>query len=544
MQGIPLLLFLGFALLTMIVGPRRSFELLTQGIGWLLGTALKAAGNLILLTGRLCYEALRGIGGALWQFGQGSGPKVLQPGDRAKLLPSGTIGGGDDVADYRRIAQPKELRALRTGTFRLGRYLHPRGRVGSELFLPSRDLLRHCAVIAPTGAGKTESILVPWCLSALAEGHSVVLVDVKGDLFDRLQGEVQAIGARLLYFNIGDPARSASWNFFNEIEDDTDYDAAVRSILGGSPRNDSQPFFHERDCRWLRALLRLVHAAIESPTPQHLLSLIASRDELRLLANRQRANLGHSIDALSDLLELSREEYFRVTSGLKNKLDTFGLSRVQPVTQHSDFRLTDLSTATVPCLLLIGAPLADTETAEVMSSLILNQLILVLYRRFRHPSDARQIFFLVDEAPNLQARIDYMKVLSLVRGAGVGVCLIAQDVSQFGEQINIDRILSNCNTLILFRGSRPPTAQYLAARLGDAWTEAQSICVQRDSSSWLPRDQVASTSIGRERVPVVAPRDIMYLPTTDQNSRYTALVHAPDLCVKPFLTDLTKSNAE
>lgn len=69
----------------MIVGPRRSFELLTQGIGWLLGTALKAAG-IDLLTGRLCYEALRGIGGALWQFGQGSGPKVLQPGDRASFF--------------------------------------------------------------------------------------------------------------------------------------------------------------------------------------------------------------------------------------------------------------------------------------------------------------------------------------------------------------------------------------------------------------------------------------------------------------------------
>ena len=188
--------------------------------------------------------------------GFGGGTRFLCPGDSPdKAL------GNQDAMDYRGTAMEKELGALKQSGVPIGRFLHPKGQSSAPMKLPIEMLQRGCAVIGPTGAGKTEGIVLPWITALLQQGASVVTCDVKGDLFDRLLPEAKKVGARVWYWNISDPARSMSWNWFDAIQDYRDIEAATLSILGRPKPNDNQPFFYERDYRWLRALINITKQA-------------------------------------------------------------------------------------------------------------------------------------------------------------------------------------------------------------------------------------------------------------------------------------------
>jgi hypothetical protein len=112
--------------------------------------------------------------------------------------------------DYRGVAEEHEVKELSSGVVSLGRYLHPHGRQGRELFMPAEILKRHCAVIGRTGAGKTEGVVIPWVTGLLKNGYSVVVVDVLGNLVDRLSSEAKRLGCRFWYWNTDNSSNSDS----------------------------------------------------------------------------------------------------------------------------------------------------------------------------------------------------------------------------------------------------------------------------------------------------------------------------------------------
>ena len=45
------------------------------------------------------------------------------------------------------------------------------------------------------------------------------------------------------------------WNFLREITSDKGMDAAVVSLIGRQRPNDAQPYFYQRDYRWMKGLV-------------------------------------------------------------------------------------------------------------------------------------------------------------------------------------------------------------------------------------------------------------------------------------------------
>ncbi len=454
------------------------------------------------------------------------GASILCPGDS----PNKAI-GNQDTMDYRGTAIEAELHALKQSGVPLGRFMHPRGKSRGPLQLPIDLLQRGCAVIGPTGAGKTEGIVLPWITSLLRQGVSVVTCDVKGDLFDRLLPEAKKSGARVWYWNISDPARSMSWNWFDTIQDYRDIEAATLSILGKPKPNDNQPFFFERDYRWLRALINITKQAYKhTAQPRYLYSLAGDQSALRTLLT-QSPSIQHLATEVADMLQLSVDEHSKAVSGLLNALHLFNTPPVRHVTQHSDFKLSEISD--VPTLLIIGAALADGRASEVMSGMFINQLNNLVYRRLNGAKNmSLPLYVMIDEAARLKERINYEEMLSVVRSAKVGVCLASQDVNQFGDARQQAAILSNCLTFIALRGSSADTARYLSSRFGHR-NEQQILT----NSNRGPFDLLSTHGKSQHTtsVPVIGEREIMHPP----GSPYTAVVHIAPVTKKPFMIDLT-----
>lgn len=458
--------------------------------------------------------------------GFGGGTRVLCPGDSPdKAL------GNRDAMDYRGTATEKELGALKQNGVPIGRFMHPKGQPANPLKLPLEMLQRGCAVIGPTGAGKTEGIVLPWITALLQQGASIVTCDVKGDLFDRLLPEARKGGARVWYWNISDPARSMSWNWFDAIQDYRDIEAATLSILGRPKPNDNQPFFYERDYRWLRALINITKQAYKhTAQPRYLYSLVGDQNALRTLFKQSPA-IQHLAAEVSDMLQFSVDEHSKAVSGLLNALHLFNTPSIRHVTERSDFKLDEISHS--PTLLIIGAALADGRASEVMSGMFINQLTNLVYRRLvGAQTNAKPLFFILDEAARLKDRINYEEMLSVVRSAKVGVCLASQDVNQFGDARQQAAILSNCLTFIALRGSSADTAKHLSSRLGQRHED--QILTNKDRG---PFDLLSKHGQSQHTcsIPVLGEREIMHPP----GSPYAAVMHVTPVTKKPFLIDLT-----
>ena len=446
---------------------------------------------------------------------------VLAPGD-------GPAPPGYDVLDYRGLAEASNLRLGAQG-LPLGRLIDLRRGPGQPVALSVGELLRHACVIGPSGSGKTHSIVVPWTVALLHAGCSVVAIDVKGDLVTEIQHHLAELGRPSgAKGYVWDYAGGVGhrWNFLQEIATDKGIDAAAVSLVGRAKPNDAQPFFYQRDFRWMKGLVRLVVERLgKTAEPRHLLQLLSDQDALDRWASSSSAAA-----ELSDLCATHPGDFGKDVSGLLNALSLFREPAVVRATATSDFTLSQV--AAEPSLLVAVAKLGDGRRAEQMSSLILSQFTQSVLDRFG-TGQHRPVVFMVDEAPRLKDRIDLEQMLSVGRGANAGVCLAAQDVSQFGTEEEQSALLANCHTFVSMYGVSPASAGYFAKRLGNRLKEESTVTVNGTRKLLEPAGRSRQTTLA----PVLGPREIMFPPLGPR----TALVHCSSVSMAPFMVDLERA---
>jgi type IV secretory pathway TraG/TraD family ATPase VirD4 len=464
-----------------------------------------------------------------WSRGRGARRGYLVPGDPA---PPANAGGG--YFDYRRVLDVRSVpQHLRAAPFSLGQFVRPaKGPIG-PIGLPLEALRHHAIVAGHTGGGKTTGIVVPWVIGALAEGCSVVTVDVKGDLLDKVVAEVASLGltlgARKVSLDYTRPATSVKWNWIAELDSDRAIENAVVSILGRRPPPATDPHFYQ-DSQILRGLFEIASVSPKrnSLTASDLLQLLKDQTLLSNAVAKYRSTSGAL--RLSDLPNLYPDDYAKRVTGVSVKLDSLARPSVAAVTGASRFHMQQIFDR--PTLLNLVAPMQDGQMGEMLCSLFMNQLLKHIYDRFTSPA-ARPVLLMLDEAARLSERIDYEQVLSVARAAGAFVVVAIQDVSQFKDKDERSSILSNCATFVCLPGVSPATATAFSERLGQAPVETASVSRGPSPSGvWTSTTTSSSVAMG----PVLGTREIMQPPFEGR----PAVVHARDISDAPFIVDLTR----
>jgi type IV secretory pathway TraG/TraD family ATPase VirD4 len=474
---------------------------------------------------RAAAATSRGVTGAAQNLGLQRGRRAANRG----LLPPGAPPPPPDVADfydYRGVATPSDVAALQTGVHRLGEAVDLRTGRGTRIGLTREVLQRHAAIVGPSGVGKTGMLLVPWALSTLAQGDSVVMVDVAGDLLEQIQSagaQLGGIPGRVAKWDLTDPGRSMSWNWLSEMGTPDAVTAAVEALVGRERVNDPQPYFGQRDRRILEGLIQSALDTTGSVTAQQLLAFARSQDALRGLASRAP----RSGPRLSEATQADSWEYGKIMSGVVNALDVFEHPGLAAITSHDRFRLPMLFDE--PSLLIIGAPLHAARVGVSASSLMSALLIRELYKGFGQ--QRRRVVTIFDEAARLKDRINFEEFSSVSRRAGVSIVLATQFAEQFDDENQRNAILGNCSTFIQFSTVSKPSAAFFASRLG---SRRQTTVGRSDQiSTWhTPGGRQWTHSL--EDVPVLGDREIQDQPWAD----YSALVHCPQVTALPIPVDL------
>lgn len=84
---------------------------------------------------------------------------------------------------------------------------------GFPLTLTSAARTEHVQIIASTGRGKTQSVILPWAIQDFIRGSNVILIDGKGDQgLAKMIREFALKPDDVIVFDLGDLERSASTN--------------------------------------------------------------------------------------------------------------------------------------------------------------------------------------------------------------------------------------------------------------------------------------------------------------------------------------------
>ena len=384
----------------------------------------------------------------------------------------------------------------------------------------------HCLSFAPTGSGKSVSVVVP---NLLTYPGSVVCIDPKGAIASITARRRMEMGQKVVLFDpfgevksaqLRNPAAGpwlsipcASYNPLGHLDKESpDLIDDVREIAASLVVGESEKERYFSDSA--RSVLEcLILYLLWKREPKHrtieaLIDLaFSSHEEIYdgFLPEMQESDEydGHLAHLANQIKGFSKEGGPAIWSTLRRSLNFLQTPRLSAVTKpsDSDIDFSRLKDERVTVYLVLPAKRLNTHGAwlRLMLSVILSRI-----------SDSRQpdypVLFLLDECAALQ-RLEVLETaVGLMRGYGMKLWLIFQDLSQlktiYGD--NWATFISNSGVRQFFSVNDTVTADFVSQYIGTETREVFSETLQ-------PNQATRGGSLGVIQRPLVTPDEVRRL---------------------------------
>lgn len=418
-----------------------------------------------------------------------SGYKYTKDPRGFDILPDGTHGSSGFMS-------PKEMEAVldmdgaadATGTIIGKRRERPDDGDEYAKYLSVKKgagLSDHAIVFGATGSGKSRGYVIPFIFQAAKRGESVIIVDPKGELFERTSEYLRSErGYTTRIFNLLDPECSDGWNSFADIESNPNLVDSIAEVIIKNTSNVSerQDFWEKAEKNLLQALMHYVQSQ-EAPGTGRLLPI--ERRSLgaiyRMLSDESFADLDRRFDALPKghparapygIFKLAnRQIWGNIAIGLGNRLSTFQNPQMDKITSYNDIDLT--LPGREPCAYYCVISAQDSQY-EFLSSLFFSCLFTRLTDYARREGDGGRlpvcVNFLLEEFCNIGKLVDFKKQLAVLRGFNINCQVVVQSVAGLAdryEKKEWEEIISHCDTTICLGVNDLMTAQYISDKCGN-----------------------------------------------------------------------------
>ena len=394
---------------------------------------------------------------------------------------------------------------------------------------PGCGLTEHIMIYGATGSGKTRGFVKPFILQAMRRRESMVLVDVKGEIYEGMSQILRDDGYEVKMFNLLDKEHSDAWNCLSVIEQDKNLVQSIAEVIikNTSNANERQDFWEKAELNLLMALMHYVATQTIPGTNQLLPIQQRSLGEIyRILSNESFADLEQRFEALPKghpalppygIFKLAnRQIWGNIAIGLGNRLSVFQNPLVDKITSYNeiDLELPGKQKCAYFCIV------SDQDsTYDFLSSLFFSFLFIRLIRYadayceggMLHP----KVKFILDEFPNCCLIPDFTKKCSTIRSRGCSVAVFFQNVGQMRNRYPDDQwqeILGACDSTVFLGCTDMLTAEYFSDRIGTASVEVEGTTRELNTmhiTDYTPRFR-KTNSLGRR--PLLTPDEVLRLP--------------------------------
>lgn len=376
---------------------------------------------------------------------------------------------------------------------------------------------RNVAVFGASGSMKSRSYVRTNMLQLAKEGKSMVVTDPKGELFNDMARFLRDMGYDVKLFNLVNMTHSDRWNPIAEVKDDIDAQMFTEVVIAntkviGSKSGD--PFWDRAEQNLLKALVLYVVCEYpeENKNLASVYALLASGDSKKVDDIFDTLPAGHPAKMPYNIYAQANETVRTgVVIGLGTRLQVFQNRLVQKLTEVSDIDLTQ--PARKKCAYFCISSDMDS-TFDFLAGLFFSFLFikLIRYADMNGGRCSPEVYFLLDEFPNIGAIPDFTKKISTIRSRGLHCSVIFQNIAQLRNRYPNDawqEIIGNCDSRLFLGCTDTATAQFVCDLLGAATVRSVSI---RKKAGLEGLFDLGDVSSGTQKRNLLNPDEILRLP--------------------------------
>jgi len=336
---------------------------------------------------------------------------------------------------------------------------------------------KHTFVLAPSGAGKTFSVVLPTIISIIKKGSSYFATDPKGELFEETSRLAEKNGYTVVLLNFISMLNSMRFNVFEYIYNEIDVSLMASIILENTQINDEaaagNDFWEQAETSLLKSIILYMYHYVDDPTLPKMFDFLihTTNDELEMLFKKLpkddpcRMAFGVYLAGPDNLKG-------NIKLGLSSRLDILIMSDVREFTGANDFDVRDLKKKKMAIYLMIP----DTHNAfkfliNLFISMACVKVVEYIDKNRMNVKEANhEIYAILDEFKNVVKIPDFLKKLATYRSRKFNLIPVVQDIGQIKSLYPNDwgTFISNCGTKIILGAGDTDTAKWVSEYLGEA----------------------------------------------------------------------------
>lgn len=345
-----------------------------------------------------------------------------------------------------------------------------------NLALTGRPFNQNVSVYGAPGTGKSRTFVRNNAIQIALSGQSMVFTDPKGELAQDMAPFLEELGYEVRFYNLVNMTYSHRWNPLAEVRDGIAAQIFAETVIantkmaGGKAGGD--PFWDRAEQNLLKALV--LYVVLDYPESERNLcsvySLVACEDVKKINGIFNALDSAHPAKMPYNIyMQASENVRTGVIIGLGTRLQVFQNELVQGLTAVSDIDL--VMPAKKKCAYFCIT--SDTEkTFDFLGGLFFSFLFMKLtkYADFKGGKGEKQIYFMLDEFPNIGQIPDFCKKIATMRSRGINCFVIFQNISQMKNRYpdgQWSEIIGCCDSQLFLGATDLETVKFVSEYLGE-----------------------------------------------------------------------------
>lgn len=372
----------------------------------------------------------------------------------------------------------------------------------------------HVFVFAPTGSGKSASIVIP---NLFEWNGSCIIQDVKLSLFELTSGFRQKYGQACFVWNPGaHDCRTHCYNPLDFVNEDhllrIDDLQKIAHIL--IPDNSDKPIWSAQPRNLFVALALYLIDTDDRPTTigeitrivknsnnfsQWLTNIMIERKDLDPLCYRN----------FNAFVQIEKKLQANILISFLSYFELFDNPIVDAATSKSDFDIRRFRKERIT--VYVGVTPNNLERLSPLLTVFYQQTLDALLTNLpNEKNEPYAMLFMIDEFSALRKMLTLQKSIGLLREYRVRMMLIIQEISQLNVTYGIEGAKAFINTKIriAFTQNDLDSSRLISAWLGNKTVEQRS---RNQNSLFSDRGGFGSQSLSMTKVELMQPNEIMKL---------------------------------